>query len=314
MPVNQTSSLLIVTPMYISPILYIIYVVIFIVGFFGNLKSAFMMTDILRQIGLSKLRHANLVVCTLILNLIDLLTCLSIPFLLVNYIFNSWPFNRLVCKLFWSWENSWKIGSKFIIVIMSLERLTSIANIGRNFFGNLKILIISLLIAFVTSLVISTPYYVYSGCIEMNETLGFNSSNFTQVTKCLIDMPENETIIFTWALFTITYCFPTIVIVGCYIGILGKIFWHKRTSGRSLNRRVSFKRVLRNCILSVLLYLSCWSPYWIATIQMIMGQRVFGWKDYEAQYRVLTYVVHPAVYLNAAVDWIPYVLLNSDLR
>jgi len=312
-------EVIVVRPQMYTNFLCAVYFLLFFLGFCGNLISINMILEILRQNRLAKLRYASLIFCTLFLNIIDFTTCFSLPVLLINYFTNQWFLGDLLCKIFWLLENAAKIASKLVLMIMSIERFVAIVNSKRNFIGGINSTVFCLTFAVVFVVVSMVPVYFNSGCIQIFEApleslLQNESANFTPVTKCLVMMSEQFTFYFTLYLFAVGFCLPTTVILLCYMAILTKLFLHNRSTGDLLSRQVSLKRVLKISIISVTFYLVCWTPYWISTLLMIFANAPTSLQEDPLPNWLLTYVVHPLVYLNAAINWVPYMMLNTDLR
>uniref|UniRef100_A0A915HFR9 G-protein coupled receptors family 1 profile domain-containing protein n=1 Tax=Romanomermis culicivorax TaxID=13658 RepID=A0A915HFR9_ROMCU len=106
---------------------------------------------------------------------------------------------------------------------------------------------------------------------------------------------------YTIYLFTVGFCIPSLVTVLCYLFVLIKLYYHTLSS---VICRLPLKRVTLTTLALVLLYLICWTPYWTGIVYLITKNE--SELTVNAIYAVQ--LTHVLVYLNSALNWIPYTL------
>lgn len=301
----------------VSYINIFVYVLIFLLGILGNVYALRKVLVILTSDSNSQSikRTINFV---LILSIVDLIVICIVPVLIIDNYVEKWPLAKWICKTFWTIENANKIGSRLILMFKAIERLVAVTfpfHVDSFIQGTSYIfLVIALLIVMISVL----PIFIYTTTIEdINDiesesteySLALDGSNYSNNKRCFIDLPEQFEVSYNFYLFSIGYIIPTIVILLSYSFVIKTTF-----SRRNQYRADYWITVTKLSILSTVLYLVCWTPYWMISFILIM--KIDSLTD--LQVSVLTfifiYIAHPLVYLNSALNWIPYVYFNRGLN
>lgn len=297
--------------------LTIYYSLIFLLGNIANIYYIQMIVKILINNQNQSTKQALIFILLLLIS--DELVIIIIPILILETHSDNWTLGLFVCKLFWTIENSNKLCSRLILMTKALERVLAVRCPYRSdsFKFNLSM---SLLIFMTCLLLISiVPIFYYTEIVNMDldEQFGKLSKNSTINNRCIVDFPEHIFPLYSAYLFTFGYCIPTIVILVSYSLVVEAIFARRDRSNMSpstINRRSFFQSTLwKVTLLSVIcmaLYLVCWTPFWITSLFLLILENE---QDSEKLMNIFTYVAHPAVYLNSALNWLPYALMNKRL-
>lgn len=312
-------------------ILNVAYLLIFVFGFTGNIYAIQMVVRVLvfnSKHHASSTSYKNFAILILVLCIIDLIVmCLVVVMVLDSYVLD-WSLGEFMCKIFWTIDNFNKIGSRIVLMVVSVVRAASI-----KFPHHLKSLTIRrsvfLLSATLAVLVLCVlPIFLHTTIVHVQLVDGDMHNNQTNVRRCMVLFPDKHAIPYTLVLFVFGFCTPTIVILLSYIFIIqagwsryGKTPSNGTTStNNTINnqRRRSLIKLTVLSAVSMLLYMVCWLPFWLLTLvisfQNIEDTYLDGEESMFSVPKLFTFLVHPLVYINSAVNWIIYILANRELR
>jgi len=333
----------------VNHFLNVLYSTIFLAGISGNTYAIWVIIKVLKSpknrqsnspVASNHTKFSNFTLCTLFLCITDLVVIMIIPILILDTHVENWFLGSLACKAFWTIENGNKIGSRLILMAKTLERVIAVrfphfSHLFTNRRSKICMLTLSMFL-----LVAVLPIFQFSDVMDVNVVSGYMSehgdeglnydehNDFNATTKsnrCMVLLPENLTTWYTLFLFSMGFCIPSLVIIVSYVCIVWVAFHRRRfhrqannsnntntNNNRQSNRQSSWKKITAMSLLSVVLYLVCWTPFWLLTLMVMFRSDSDG--NSPTIIFLFTYIAHPLVYVNSALNWIPYIFLNSHLR
>lgn len=201
----------------------------------------------------------------LMLSVVDLISFIPVPFLVMDIIHNQWLYSNLLCKLLYTCEGINKSLSPFVLTALSVDRYIAVCRptliwMRQSSFA-LCVLVVcigasSFFIVFVTFRSEVRTMMALDGLLHR---------------KCTIKMPP----VFNISLVIGCYVTPLIVICSVYIAILRRLYQHTRQTSVGRRTSISLKRVVKCSVLVVAFYFVCWSPYYAMLVAHIFGKGEF---------------------------------------
>lgn len=241
---------LLVTQPYLTGFLISLYVVIFLIGVFGNSMVLYV---VLKYRTLQTITN-KFIAC---LSLSDLLLCLfAIPFTPMNALHTTWVFGSIMCKLVPMVLALSVFVSTLTSVVIAIDRYIVIVHphFPRMTHKTQLIMIIGIWIISISS---SVPIAVFTAHIDGQDG----------IKMCREDWPNAlSSKIYTWFILSIQLIIPAITITLCYVAVSYRLY--KRSEVR-LGSRVEAKlrmeakrnrRINRMLIAMVVIFIICWLP------------------------------------------------------
>lgn len=217
----------------------------------GNLKTAV---------------HSSATVYLLVLSVVDLISVLPVPFLVIDIFRNEWPFGTTLCKLMFLCEGANKSLSPLVLTALSIDRYVAVCLPMLISLRQAKFACFVLLLCFICSLFFIIPVLYHS---EVNDMLDGRRKIHP---KCVIEMSQ------AFDLLQLLFCYaaPLLMICSVYVAILHRLYRHTRRNlmAAGSHRAISLGRIIKSSVLVVAFYFVCWTPYWVlrffATIQGLL--------------------------------------------
>lgn len=289
--------------------------------------------------------QSSATVYLLILSIVDLISVLPVPFLVIDIFRNEWPFGIVLCKLMFLCEGANKSLSPLLLTALSVDRYVAVCLPMLVSLRGAKFACFVLLLCFICSLFFIVPVLYHS---EIN---GMLDAKMKLHSKCVVEMSQ------TFDLLQLLFCYvaPLLVICSVYVAILHRLYRHTRknlAASASANSRtsISLSRVVKSSVLVVAFYFICWTPYWalrfFAMLQDGSESEALGsgienpsisdnynssltavgfpetddsedraqLNGLETHQVMLMYLVHALPYAQSAFNWLFYAFLNRNLR
>lgn len=224
----------------------------------------------------------------------DLIFCFTrVLSLTKKLFFDHWPFGVFLCKFNGFFKYTNMFCSVFLLAVISLDRALCVWQ--PVFTKRRRTLWVARVVAicvWITSVVFSTPYFVYRQVYEKNN-----------ISKCSLDVKESkENSGAKLALYSIRFLcgfmLPFMVILICYI-LAGIGIRRTRLSGKS--------RPLRILASLVVAFFLCWAPYHCLLLVKMVDSK-----------NVVVKIWHPlakgVAYFNSCVNPILYFCMGLDVR
>lgn len=233
--------------------LLLVYVIIFIVGLFGN---SIVLYIVITQKSMQTITN-RFIAC---LSVSDLLICLfAIPFTPINALGKSWIFGAVMCKLI----------PVVLVVSVFVSTLTSVVIAIDRY--------MVIVHPHAPRMSMTTQIVVLIGIWALSGSAAVPVGLFT-IQEVKMDEPElldcNERwpndpagLVYTWVVFTLQFVIPAIIITVCYSAIGLRLYQRTRNrlgSVRDENRErieeTRNKRINRMLIAMTVIFILCWLP------------------------------------------------------
>lgn len=290
---------------------------LFVLGIVANIKVLKRVYSALRrEHQRNPPRHVFVYIGALVIT--DCLLLVNIPFVVTDHTTGEWIFGEGLCKFMYCNESINKLLTSFILAALSFDRLMTVRKILPPPWRSVRTACRILACSIAISLCLVYPLYRYTKTVDLIETFGLNVNNASgqSVYKCVFEPPDHEYdigTIFTLYIFVCGFCLPAFFILGSY----GTILYFLVVSGYfSLGNRAQGQQITWYILLLVIIYLSCWTPYWVITVIMVqldLQSIEDSFIDTESSQSV-TYMVlfiHLLPYLNAVLNPIAYGCLTN---
>lgn len=236
-----------------------LYVLIFVVGIFGNILSVYV---VIRN------RAMHTITNKFIVNLClsDILQCLlAVPFTPINALGKSWQFGELLCKLVPVVLLISVFVSTLTSVVIALDRYMIIVHPHtQRMTVNTQAIIIAVIWTLAASAAVPIGIYTTLQTEEFRDK--------PDLYNCQEKWPNNFSgKVYTWVLVTLQLIIPAIIITICYTSVSLQL--HRRTRNRcggSLNSRADVERVKQEVrrnwrinkmlVSMVVIFVICWLP------------------------------------------------------
>ncbi|XP_054715549.1 somatostatin receptor type 2-like [Uloborus diversus] len=285
-------------PLIIVEFAKILYGIVCLVGLCGNTLVIYVVCRFSKMQTVTNMYILNLA-------LADEMFLIGLPFLLTTMIYNSWPFGKIMCKIYMTSTSINQFTSSLLLTVMSADRYVAVCHpIQSPTYRTPFIAKFICLTAWTISALLMVPIYMYAGIIKP-------SPDFI---TCNIFWPESSymkgEMAFTIYAFTLGFAVPLVLILVFYFLVLCKL----RTVGpknKSKEKRRSHRKVTYLVLTVVTVYVICWLPYWSAQLWLTFmpptsGQNVVSF--------TLMLLVGCLSYANSAVNPILYAFLSDNFK
>lgn len=288
----------------------IYYLVLFLVGFIGNVWVISVLLHIMRNLRLTS--NQNVFIYILCLSGVDLLVVMLLPILISDVIMSRWWFGDAFCKIYIIIESVNKMLSTFILAMLSFDRYLAVCRPHESrVIRKPKITLVITILLLLTVIFLLTPVYFYAQEVNVDEFVSDRNSTIKiiGVPKCILNLSSEFIGIFSVYIFAVGFCLPSLLIVCFYATILIFIYKHAK-SIRGRRSQIPVKRLTCATLFIVLFYFCCWTPYWIVTVLCVLISEI---NNFPLETKLLV-LIHSLVYVNSAFNWVFYAYLNNNLR
>lgn len=320
------------------------YCILFGLGMMGNVWVSFVVGRVFRQSRTEAPKSVQIFILALCVCELTMLTFLL--FLICDLIFGQWIVpSRFLCRLYLSSEGMNKFCSPFLLASLSgfcYNRLRGPPTSAHSTSSTRKAVYL-VTFSVVSSLLLMTPIYEYG---DLYYLVQFNDTHVVSVvTKCAFHPPENVMIAFTAYGFISGYAIPAALFTFFYSAALysarrqrkrSSCYQNQSKSGASEQQEQQrpvardgsqrgqsgdpsasgspyLTRVRTTTFGLVIVYLACWTPYWMMAVWHCATPHEKHGFDSQSTI-VLSYFVHMLPYINCAIYPLVYTLLNSHLK
>lgn len=230
-------------------IVSVIYLIVFILGLTGNTLVIFVVLRYAKMKTVTNMYILNLAIA-------DELYILALPFLTTQYALKRWPFGDFLCRVVMFADTISQFTSTFCLTVMSIDRYMAVVQPIRSARWrrpNVAKIVNGLIWAL--SCILALPLIIYSHVQP-------------EQNACNMSFPEPRDVwLIVFILYTSLLGFfcPLLVICICYLLIVIKV---KSVGARVglTKRRKSEKKVTRMVVIIVVVFVLCWSPFYILNI------------------------------------------------
>lgn len=319
-----------------------IYIFFTLTGLIGNALVASMLVRIFLS---GTFLHVYVYVCALCA--VDFVFLLTGPITVTHMIVGTWVFDSTLCKVMFFCEGMHKSLSIYVLVGLTGDRFLAVCHpLSGAQHRNVRAAGAYVGLSCLALALTNAPLYLYSeiSAFDLGEATDNLSSsvcslNFPSIGVVAGDAPMeplgNSSILYyespdlgesgapergfasIWTSFGTYYI---LFMFLCYhllpgvliLGFTGLIFARLRQQFRANHRRSSTKtRVAKLIFAVVVLYFSCWSPFWV--LQMFIRFSGVSPRDNEELVVVAT-VIYTLPFLHANANAVLYAFLNKSLR
>lgn len=185
----------------------------------------------------------------LVLSVVDLISFVPVPFLVMDVFHNKWPYNALLCKLNYTCEGINKSLSPWILTALSVDRFIAVCKPTFVYMRQTRFSIYVLLVCILFSSLFIAPVTIQS---EVDYMPDFDGNLHL---KCSLEMPK------IYDVLHVVFCYitPLFIICSVYIAILHRLYRHtRRTSVVGYRTSINLSRVVKCSVLVVAFYFICW--------------------------------------------------------
>ncbi|XP_072484919.1 neuropeptide Y receptor type 6-like [Notamacropus eugenii] len=291
-----------------SPALFILliaYIIVIIVGLFGNL-SLIIIIIIKKQRGAKNV--TNILIANLSLS--DILMCIMcIPFTVIYTLMDYWIFGDTMCKLT-SYAQSVSVTvSIFSLVLIAIERYQLIVN-PCGWKPNISHAYWGILLIWLFSLLLSAPFLLsYHLTNEPFLNLSLPSDLYSHQMACVEDWSSKvNQLLFTTSLLMLQYCIPLGFIFICYLRILICL---RRRNGKVEKMRGSESKRINTVLISIVVsFGACWLP-------LNIFNAIFDWYHealMSCHHNLVFVVCHLVAMTSTCVNPLFYGFLNKNFQ
>lgn len=284
----------------IHHVLMFFYAAVFCGGFAGN---AAIIYTVLRGSGMQTVTNRYI----LNLALADECYLIGMPLLIYTMGAGEWMFGRWMCKAYMFSTSITQFTSSLFLLIMSADRYVAICHhISSPKYRTVQVARGVSLLAWLASALMISPIVWHADAID------HGGGRYT----CLVAWPSDGSPIngqtFTVYTFVCTFLLPLVFIVVFYSAVLLKLTRvSRRAQGRSAKSGSRHKKVTRLVLAVVVVYMSCWLPYWVTQVTLVLQPE----RMCRSRLEVLMFVAAGCLgYLNSAINPVLYAYLSDNFR
>ncbi|KAF8795483.1 Somatostatin receptor type 1 like protein [Argiope bruennichi] len=234
----------------------------------------------------------------------DEMYLIGLPFLLTTMTFHSWPFGRVMCKIYMASTSINQFTSSLLLTVMSADRYIAVCHpIQSPRYRRPFIAKFSCLTAWTLSALLMVPIYMYANTLDVGEYI-----------NCNIYWPEssymNGEMAFTLYAFTLGFALPFLLILLFYFLVICKLR-NVGPKNKSKEKKRTHRKVTYLVLSVVTVYILCWLPYWCAQMWLTFLPPETGQNTLTFTMMLLT---HCLSYANSAVNPILYAFLSDNFK
>ncbi|CAL8344328.1 unnamed protein product [Merluccius merluccius] len=229
----------------IIPIIAAVYSIVFVVGLVGNCLVMYVIIRYTKMKTATNIYIFNLAVA-------DALVTTTMPFQITDYLLQSWPFGRVLCKVFISIDYYNMFTSILTLTMMSVDRYVAVCHPVKalDFRTPVKAKLINVFIWALSSAA-GIPAMILGSTQTHNGT-----------TECALQFPEPYTYwdtLMKICVFAFAFVAPLVVITVCYTLMLRRLRSVRMLSG-SREKDRNLRRIARLVLVVVAAFVGCWTP------------------------------------------------------
>ncbi|XP_002739035.1 somatostatin receptor type 5-like [Saccoglossus kowalevskii] len=229
-------------------ILPVMYSIIFVFGFVGNLLVILVLLRFSSMKTLPNIYILNL-------SIADFLFMLTIPFLAYQQVMGTWIFGAAMCKIVMAFDGMNQFTGVFLLTAMSLDRYVAFVHPMKSLrIRTVRTTRIICVTAWLLSTLICLPLWLYTETFLLGDDI-----------VCYLKWPEDERVPVTFLIYAcvLGYAVPLIIIAGCYCVIYRHVIAKdKPESSRNDANRKGSRRVAILVIVAVVAFAVCWFPFY----------------------------------------------------
>ncbi|XP_067109057.1 kappa-type opioid receptor [Osmerus mordax] len=279
----------------IIPIIAAVYSVVFVVGLVGNCLVMYVIIRYTKMKTATNIYIFNLAVA-------DALVTTTMPFQSTDYLLNSWPFGKVVCKVFISIDYYNMFTSILTLTMMSVDRYVAVCHPVKalDFRTPFKAKVINVFI-WVLSSAAGIPAMVLGSTHTNNGT-----------TECALQFPDPymywDTLM-KICVFIFAFVAPLIIIIVCYTLMVLRLKSVRLFSG-SREKDRNLRRITRLVLVVVAVFVVCWTPIHIFILVKALSPGVPETTAVMAAY----FFCVALGYTNSSLNPILYAFLDENFK
>ncbi|XP_049576798.1 melanin-concentrating hormone receptor 1 isoform X2 [Syngnathus scovelli] len=284
-------------PPHCSPILLVIFGVIFLFGILGN---SIVIYTIMKK---TKCRTKQTVPDVFILNLsvVDVLFLLGMPFLIHQLLGNgTWRFGAAMCTIITALDSNSQMVSTYILTAMTLDRyVATVHPIRFNYIRTPCVASLVIAVVWALSLITIIPVWMYAGLMPLPGGL----------VACALLLPDPVTDTYWFTLYQFFFAFAIPLAIICRVFF--KILQHMSTSVAPLPQkslRVRVRNVTRMAVAICLAFFICWAPYYI--LQLVH----LGVQNPSVAFSYAYNIAISMGYANSCINPFLYIVLSETFK
>lgn len=160
------------------------YISISTMGFVGNLYAFYFIFNVLKKDFVRPTKNSNFVLGLLFMSIIDCISLMVIPMLVIDSYGFDWQFGILGCKVFWTIEHANKMGSRPFLAIISIERAVILKRPKWLKFFTLRRSIVFYFAVVLYIILPVVPAFYYSQSVRYDFIYGGAQYNVTTIDRC----------------------------------------------------------------------------------------------------------------------------------
>ena len=273
------------------------YILTFVVGLLGNTLVIYVVARWTKMQTVTNLYILNLAIS-------DEIFLMGIPFIIATAIYSGWPFECIMCKLYFTTTALNQFTSTMFLTILSADRYMAVCQpISSNHFRTKMNSRIVSATAWAASALMGTPIIMYADTITVHGR-----------TSCNVFMPVISGIsghkIYIYYVFILSFVLPFTLIFIFYCLVIHKL----KTVGpktKSKDKKKSHKKVTRLVLTVILVYAFCWLPFWVQQLNLLTYEP----RKTHSPYKLLIFIFSTLLtYINSAMNPILYAFLSENFK
>lgn len=263
-----------------------------VVGMVGNVYTLVVMCRFLRT-------SASMYVYVVNLALADLLYLLTIPFIIATYVTKDWHFGDVGCRVLFSLDFLTMHASIFTLTVMSSERCTAVLrplHTVQRSKAYRKLLVLG---TWLLALLLTLPMVLAIRLVRRGSK-----------SLCLPAWGPHAHRTYLTLLFGTSIVGPGLIIGLLYVR-LARAYWLSQQASFKQTRRLPNPRVLYLILGIVLLFWTCFLPFWL---WQLLAQYHEAMPLAPQTARIVNYLTTCLTYSNSCINPFLYTLLTKNYR
>ncbi|KAL3090243.1 hypothetical protein niasHS_006695 [Heterodera schachtii] len=255
----------------------------------------------------------------------DLATMCAMVLLNLEIFCGTWRLGSMACTAYLLFDSMNKFSAPIIVLLISRTCYSTVCLDKRRqqSAASLKMAFLHVSVSLCFVLVLLWPLFAYSEVSSMPIRIDNKTQKLFFVRKCAFVPPPSVESVFNIVVCIVSYAIPFAGFLYWYASV-PFFLWRKKehlmasqqsssTTGTSRSQQSStavIRRVVLTVLVLALVYLVCWTPYWVG----IFGRRLLNLRLSPKQSVITMYFVHLMPYVSCAAYPAIFTLLNRPIR